>query len=455
MLGNTSSDCSVFSRSSDAAIVFVKKAEVPFFLRSGQFYQSLSDEDEEQISVPSNTLKMDTKIESGSDLEHFLISQRFWGVNEISNEVIQYTLSEDGFESKILERFVSNFAYIKVLVDMLPLRDEHRLMVAARAGILEIVQHLPKDCLDDPIGALSAAEAGHLHILQYLHEHGANLSSYMLEGAIDGAKGLSCVEYMHKQGVDWPPGTLFIALVAGNKECFHYALANGCTWEDGGEDAFPRSDLHVEALKYALQHGYPRRANLMGIAAGCGAIQCLRAFHEANYPWDAGVCLQAATNGHLNCLQYLREHHCPWDGGTLLCAVQGGYLNCVQYAVTHGCTIPQISCYMAAKNGHATVLQCLHEAGAPWGGRDVCTAAAEGGHLDCLMYAHEHGAPWDHTACNGAAAHGHLPCLQYLHESGCTMIVDAYKQAVVAGHADCAKYIADHVMEGNDFLCTS
>lgn len=56
------------TREDDGTIeaILIFKREVPNYLQAGEFYKSLSDDDQEAVSVPENTVVTDC-----ADLKHF------------------------------------------------------------------------------------------------------------------------------------------------------------------------------------------------------------------------------------------------------------------------------------------------------------------------------------------------------------------------------------------------
>ena len=61
----------------DNSLVPIRKKEVPKYLRSGAFYQSLNDDDEEEvIMVPGNAVKSDMSVPYVSDAIHLFESLR-------------------------------------------------------------------------------------------------------------------------------------------------------------------------------------------------------------------------------------------------------------------------------------------------------------------------------------------------------------------------------------------
>lgn len=62
-------------------MISVVKADVPDYLRRGEFYRNLSAEDDEVFEIPANTFKADSLWEGPSDLAHLLSSFRYWMID--------------------------------------------------------------------------------------------------------------------------------------------------------------------------------------------------------------------------------------------------------------------------------------------------------------------------------------------------------------------------------------
>ena len=70
-------------------------AQVPMYLRCGEYFKSLNEGDDELFDVPSTVLKADLSIANSADLRHFLLSMQFWIVCsvECKEAILAYMLS--------------------------------------------------------------------------------------------------------------------------------------------------------------------------------------------------------------------------------------------------------------------------------------------------------------------------------------------------------------------------
>lgn len=170
-----------------------------------------SDEDdassssEQQISVPSNTLKRNTTIENKADLEHLLCGLRFWGVSEVPHDVMEYCIAAGCKSSRdVLDNFKQQFHIVDVLYQILPWSDAaHDTEIAVQSGNLLLVQLLCEKGYKLVDGCYCAALHGHLDILTYLHQQGGKLTGRELAAALNGGC-LPCVQYCREHGVKWP-----------------------------------------------------------------------------------------------------------------------------------------------------------------------------------------------------------------------------------------------------------
>lgn len=74
------------------SLITIKRSDVPEYLHPGELYLSFSldDHDDEKNSVPSNCMKKDHNIRDVADLEHLLITMRFWILDFFPNEVADF-----------------------------------------------------------------------------------------------------------------------------------------------------------------------------------------------------------------------------------------------------------------------------------------------------------------------------------------------------------------------------
>jgi len=77
-------------------LVEISKHQVPLYLQMGAFHRSLEGEEDEndKILVPRNTLKQNRSISTLADLDHLLNSLRFWGVDGICEQIVEFVVQK-------------------------------------------------------------------------------------------------------------------------------------------------------------------------------------------------------------------------------------------------------------------------------------------------------------------------------------------------------------------------
>ena len=150
-------------------------------------------------------------------------------------------------------------------------------------------------------------------------------------------------------------------------------------------------------------------------------------------------CKGTAERGDLAMLQWLRVHQeppCPWsETGCMSIAAARGHLSVVQWLHEQGAPLlvadnfgdQPIHC--AALHGHLAVVQWLHEqgvslTGAGYKGRQPIHHAARRDQLAVVQWLHKQGVSLIVADSNGdqpihhAALRGHLDTAQWLHDQG-------------------------------------
>jgi hypothetical protein len=140
-------------------------------------------------------------------------------------------------------------------------------------------------------------------------------------------------------------------------------------------------------------------------------LEQLKQSHLNKRLWDEKTCAYAAQHGAVDCLQYAHDNGCPWNELTLYMSVSNGRIECVKYflenvPIGYGQTTIRgyRLCQDAAYNGHADVLQYLHEQGYTWN-KQVCILSAERGYTQCMKYAYEHGCEAPLETCLSVSMH--------------------------------------------------
>jgi hypothetical protein len=137
--------------------------------------------------------------------------------------------------------------------------------------------------------------------------------------------------------------------------------------------------------------------------------------HDEGCEWDEWTCSAAARNGHLTVLQWLHEHGCPWEADSICRrAAESGSVEVLQYLKQQGCNLDEDVWRVVAMEGRTQVCQYLHTEQCLWSAL-ACGDAAYCGHVDTLRWLIEHSAPYDTQEVRvSAVASGHIPIIMYM-----------------------------------------
>jgi len=141
----------------------------------------------------------------------------------------------------------------------------------------------------------SAAEGGHIEVLDWLDERG-------LDGILQANAGAS-------------------------------AAANG----------------HLNVLLWIKSKGYSMSTDICSYAAKGGHLSILIWLVENGCVFDSFTFTMAAQNGHLEIVKWLRENGCPWDESVCCDAVYGGHLNVLIWLRENGHQWNKAECLIIAK----------------------------------------------------------------------------------------------------------
>ena len=458
------------------------------------------------IAVPLKYYKIDRAIDSSHDLEHFLATLHYWGLDDVyTDELLAFCFARPGEAVPVLRRYRDHMPYLQQI-------EEIALVAPVNVSMHMMVLFCNNDAESRILVRMDkAAELENLTVLRYLNQcrrqcRGAveNIScSWDGDGVADDAAGAAIIHHQTSSVMDIvegsaaakeeeekeeekekeeESGTCTIAAsgqkpVASSSKC---PLSFGIDyWQHQQQTPQVQVDAdssrHNQAMVPA-EHKLAMMHISNYVAAKSTNIDVLRfLLEEAGFPSDASTTGAAITN-HQSCfLDYLLELGCPLPPraiaqpdvhlvaagsvkalkivhekyGTGLnsrecdVAAMCGHLDCLRYLHEQGCQWHQSTCGAAIRGDHLHVLQYLHEQGCPWSD-ESCTLAAEFGRIDCLRYAHEQGCEWSHTTCAVAAEHGHLDCLKYAFEHGCLWHRDTCSTAAMHGHLDCLQFAHEH-----------
>lgn len=321
-------------------------------------------------------MKMDKKLRSLDDMRHMLNTLRFWGSDEIPQELISFCFKRKHGIKELLEDYSEDLPHFKVLYEA-KTSDQltYGLEVAVRASSVVVMQHLHT----------------------YYKKH---VNSIKLKGFFDM---LFCGIFSSSKSNSsscpvpfWREEICTLAAEHGSLECLIYAREHGCPWNADVCDV-ALANGHEACVLYALQHDCPVPTCIKGIGgricfthhlAKAGMLTCLRVAHERGVPWDRDTCAVAAGGGHLHCLRYAYENGCPWSAWTTENAAMKGHVECLRYAIENDCHYYEWTLRQAARHGHLECVQLLCDVDCPM---DASTAAAAEANFECLQHLLERG----------------------------------------------------------------
>lgn len=378
--------------------VSVHLSDVPDYLHGSEFYQTLSSDDGEEITVPRNCMKMDKLIGSETDVVHLLHTVRFWGVHDVPMEVARYFLSDGNIvTADILSEFGFALPYL---------------------GIIEKLQYKSKREMID-----RAIEYNDFSLVQAMYTIGFAWTDH--SAAIAAGVNVDCLKFIRSHGGSWNYLAPYEAARNGQLACLQYTRQEGCSWDSKILSIAFEKD--VECARYVVEVATPEEREQWvnvhtpgnAIYNSHGALEMLRFIHSVGCPWDENTTFVAVQENALDCLRYAHQNGCPVSDRAMTEAARWGRIACLEYLHLN-CGVPwsEQTCVVAVEGHSLRALKYLHENGCPWNSH-VCIAAACYGNLDILIYAHEQGCLWDEQVCRFAAERGHLECLKYAHENGC------------------------------------
>jgi hypothetical protein len=154
---------------------------------------------------------------------------------------------------------------------------------------------------------ISAATAGQLDVLRWLHEVQPWAHTTAASYAAD-AGHLDCFSFLHSINVHWDEYSAMSTAKEGQLACLAFMIEHGCR------------------LSPVICAG----------AADGGRVDCLRYLHAQGCPWHASTTRNAVSGGHLECLMFAVKRGCPVDDETLTEAVECGEEECLDFLLEHG-----------------------------------------------------------------------------------------------------------------------
>lgn len=228
---------------------------------------------------------------------------------------------------------------------------------------------------------------GHTSCVRAMHKHGMQLmSTDILRAATTGH--VDVMAYLHENGAEWHRSTTWRA-AAGHLSCLKYAHENGAPWDE--MTTAVSANGHLDCLMYAYENGAQWSSATMFCASN--HLECMIYAHEHEAEWDEGTTGAAARVGNLACLKYAHEHGAPWGGATTYFAAMG-HVDCLRYAYDNGAPWSPYTMYMAAWRGDVACVKFCHEKGHEAWDTGTTFNANETDNLEVLTYLIEQGCPF-------------------------------------------------------------
>lgn len=295
----------------------------------------------------------------------------------------------------------------------------------------------------DPNLCRLAVMRGHVHIMKYMNELGAQWGTDTFEAAVRTHQ-LESVKLLSEYGV---PMNADIPVTCRSLAILDY-VCTAC------KSPFTPNTL----LKAIARDDVPAYTQDHKASSAQAIIKCLR---KHGCEWSLAAMAKAVRTDDLELVRYMHEDGCPWDE-TIHGIAQGrNNARMINYMRAQKCPsakmppvdtlirdnicrfFPPDAIVAVARDGATDVVKWMHDGGAAWDEK-ACAIAAANGHLETLKYMHDNGCPWDATACNQAVVRGRLNVVQYLHDNGCPWDDMTYRLAIESGNTDIITHVANH-----------
>jgi len=220
--------------------------------------------------------------------------------------------------------------------------------VAASQDNLRMMRYARDRGLLDPSWVSSAAAAGCMRALQWLH-YGCKVELSSAHAASAARNGqLEALQWLVAHGSPNLKSNACVPIEAavgeGEIECLKWVLKN--------------MDLKAQPLIPAMQ-----------TAAKRGQVACMDLLWDGLgdirprvFSLTVMMCHHAAANGHLSALVWLHERNAPWRDGVVSVSAENGHLDCLKYGVAHGLCVDEASRDYALKQAAIGCNNCTETA---------------------------------------------------------------------------------------------
>lgn len=213
--------------------------------------------------IPRYLMKPNTSLQSFEDLRQLLSTLRFWGSEQVLEEVIEFCFSTRDTDrlGEVLGEFSMELQYLQLIIDMMSVStDAQRLVIAAGGGNTELLMYLKcSRSTTEWSAALCevAAARGHLHCLRFLHEHHCPWDEETCTAAAHNGQ-LQCLQYAAKNGCPYDRWTLCrTAAKEGHLNCLMFArLECGGEWYGDDSTFWAAAHGHLDCLRFAHENDW-------------------------------------------------------------------------------------------------------------------------------------------------------------------------------------------------------
>jgi len=236
--------------------VSIRRSEVPAYLQDSELYLSLDDDNDDEIPVPSNCLKMDTSVNSLADLDHLLSTVRFWIASPYMIDILNFLVKSPvaGVNEVVVNYELAFPTLFNLVVDFCQPQTKLDCNLAAKHGCVELLKYLSHQKMPITIATFKiAAKYGHVNCMSY------------------------CLDYITHTG-----------------RSVHIDLLD---WSEVIKQG------HVNCVQFLVAHGMPVRQKYYFVAVDCNRVACLRYLLRVNPNQTSELMLDAVEKNRVNCLE--------------------------------------------------------------------------------------------------------------------------------------------------------
>jgi hypothetical protein len=193
--------------------------------------------------------------------------------------------------------------------------SHHVLTGAARSGDLSKVMWLytEQHCKRgrDLDLSMHAAMGGSIAVLDWLKQQGVTLTGYASDSAAEYGH-MHVLQYLHAEGCEKGPNVCYLDAENGDLGMLKWAFEHDYSRGGNPVDESAAASSNTEMMAWLIQQpGVQLTAGTMAVAAWSGNLAMCELLHENECPWDEDSCITAAKCDSADMLRWLREHGCP------------------------------------------------------------------------------------------------------------------------------------------------